>query len=340
LSLRDKKIIAQHFGFTLRALSLYRWQERALLMSIMVTGASGYIGKHLIERLKNLKSSYIAVGRTSDSSNEHYLSVDLTCPVDLQLDGVSPEVVVHLAGRVHQTTEPAETLQEHRRVNCDGTLALAQWAVSKRVRRFIYVSSIAVNGPSTHLGEPFTEMSRPTPKGGYAISKFEAEKGLWRITQQSEMELCILRPPMVYGYGAPGNFSRLLRLIKFGFPLPFGKINNRRSFIYIENLVDALVHCIYKPEAANRLFLVSDGEAISTPELVRAIAEALGTSSRLLPIPTPIVREFFRLTGKAELWEKLACSLEVDHGLIRRTLGWHPPIDALEAVKRSVKPTD
>ena len=234
---------------------------------ILVTGANGFIGSHVIEALSTKGYIVKAVARNalrSSSANVEMIAADLSLPIDWgeALGGVS--TIIHLAARVHQMNEaPQMALDEFKNINTRATLELAEQAAKAGVNRFIYLSTIAVNGAFTLPGECFAEVSTPCPQSSYAISKYEAELGLQKIAQQYPMEVVIVRPPMVYGANAPGNFSKLVSLIKTRIPLPFGCAKNPRSFIFIGNLVSFIETCINHPAAGNQLFLVSDADDVS-----------------------------------------------------------------------------
>lgn len=245
--------------------------------------------------------------------------------------------VVHLAARVHVMRETAaDSLSEFRRVNVEGTARLGRMAASAGVKRMIYISSIGVNGKSTQ-GHPFTEEDAPNPYDPYTISKWEAEQALRQASKDTGLEIVILRPPLVYGPCAPGNFGRLMGLVQTGLPLPLGSVKNIRSFIYISNLVDAIVTCVSHPRAANETFLVSDGQDISTPEFIRMIAFAMGNKPRLLPFPPALLKVLGKFVGKSEEIERLIGSLFVDNSKIRNLLNWKPPFTTEEGIEETVK---
>ncbi len=309
-------------------------------MQVLITGAAGFIGRSLCGQVLRHGHGLIALARywssTAEYPGSNLVAVDLTTPLDAALADYRPDAIIHLAGRAHQLNDTApDPLAEFRRVNCDATLALARWAADANVRRFVYVSSIGVNGNATRPGTPFTEESPAAPHDLYAISKHEAELALQELAQRTGMELCIVRPPLVYGPDAPGNFGRLVRLLQTGLPLPLGGIDNRRSFIYVENLADALLRCATLPAASGQLFLVSDGRAVSTPELLRLMAAATGRRARLFSAPLAMMRLPLDTIGKADVLEKLTASLEVDDTHIRQTLGWQPPFELGEGLART-----
>jgi nucleoside-diphosphate-sugar epimerase len=251
------------------------------------------------------------------------------------LVGVSS--VVHLAGRAHTLRETCpDPISLFRSVNREGTLRLARMAAEAGVRRFVFVSSIGVNGNQTKNGL-YTELDEPKPHDLYAISKYEAEQGLHEISALTGMQFVIVRPTLVYGPDAPGNFRKLLHLVEKGLPLPFGTVNNRRSLLYLGNLVDALALCLTHPSAANQIYLVSDGEDVSTPELIRLLAMQLGKRAHLLPVPPRLLELAGKLVGKSAAVQRLLGSLAVDSGKIRRELGWRPPYSLDEGLRETAK---
>ncbi len=250
------------------------------------------------------------------------------------LEGIS--VVVHVAARAHISQKVSgDPLAEYRRVNVEGTLNLARQAATAGVKRFVFISSIGVNGNISV--RPFTAGDVPHPVEPYAQSKWEAEQGLWRIQQETGMELVIIRPPLVYGPEAPGNFGSLVRWIGKGIPLPLGAIHNRRSLVGIDNLVDLIIRCIDHPAAANQVFLAGDGQDISTTDLLRGVAKAMGRPARLLPVPAGLLYLGATLLGKRAVAQRLLDSLQVDISNARDLLGWEPPVSLEEGLRRCVR---
>ena len=307
-------------------------------MRVLVTGANGFIGRELISLLCShafdVRGAIRAVSRLSHPHKEcDYVSIgDISNNTDWRkaLDGV--DIVIHLAARAHMIHESGENLLPlFRKVNVDATLHLAQEAMKYGVNRFIYLSSIGVNG-SFNI-KPFTELDLPSPIQDYAISKFEAEQGLKKLAS-SEMELVIIRPPLVYGPRAPGNFSRLMYWMYKNVPLPFGSIHNKRSFVALDNLVDLILTCINHPAAANELFLVGDGEDLSTSEFLQRIAIALNKKPRLLPINQKLLESCLKLLGKKDLAHRLCDTLQVDISKAKNLLGWTPPVRVNEGLRR------
>lgn len=244
------------------------------------------------------------------------------------------DVVFHLAARVHQLEDTAaDPAAEYRRVNAAGTEHLARCAAARGVRRMVLVSSVKVNGESRE--QPYRDDEAPAPADPYGVSKLEAEQALARVARATGLEAVVLRPPLVYGPGVKANVLRLLRAVDSGLPLPLGGVRNRRSLVFSGNLVDALVACGTHPGAPGHTYLVSDGEDVSTPGLIRAIAAALGRSARLVPVPFPLLRAAGAILGKGAAVERLGGSLMVDSSGIRRELGWAPPFTLREGLERT-----
>jgi len=247
-------------------------------------------------------------------------------------------VVVHLAARVHIMDESVkDPLSEFRRVNVDGTLNLARQAAAAGVKRFVFLSSVKVNGEATQPGYPFTEQDPPAPQDPYGISKHEAEEGLRKLAADTDMAVTIIRPPLVYGLGVKANFQSMLRWVNMGIPFPLGALNNRRSLVGLANLVDFILTCIDHPAAANQVFLVADGEDLSTTELLRRVGMALGKPARLIPVPTGILQLGAALLGKRAMVQRLCGSLQVDISKARELLGWSPPVSVDEGLRLAAK---
>ncbi len=270
----------------------------------------------------------------SDEVLQHVVG-DLLPDTDWSEALVGVDVVIHAAARVHVMKENAvDPLAAFRLVNVAGTERLASMAARAGVRRFVFLGSIGVNGNMTHE-QPFTEEDKPRPYIPYTLSNLEAEQVLKEISARTGTEVVIIRSPLVYGPFNPGNFLRLLNLIDRGLPLPLASVGNRRSLIYLENMVDAIITCINHPKAAGQTYLVSDGEDVSTPELIRRVAAALGRPARLFPFPPSLMRFAGRLTGKSEAVDRLFGSLVVDSSKIRRELGWKPPYTVEQGLKET-----
>ena len=290
-------------------------------MKILVTGASGFIGKSLVAELLSQGYSVIAGSRTSIGYIKSVVVGDIDGDTDWDEVLVGLDTVIHLAARVHILNENSKApLAEFRKINVAGTLKLAESAAKAGVKRFLFVSSIGVNGTYTTL--PYTELDSPNPQDAYGVSKFEAEQALHKLSAKTDMKIVIVRPPLVYGAGVKGNFEQMLKVLATGIPLPFLSVKNKRSFIYLENLVDALILCATHPKAAGQTYLVSDGQDISTPDLLRKLSSLMGSSTILLPCSPILIRLVGRLFGKSGQVDKLVGSLQIDSSKIRRELGW------------------
>lgn len=250
---------------------------------------------------------------------------------------VGVNIVIHLAARVHVISDRASNpFAEFRKVNVEGTLNLARQAANAGVKRFIFASSVKVNGEHTEIGKPFTENDVPNPQDAYGISKLEAEQGLLKIAHETGMEVVIIRPPLIYGPGVKANFASLLSVVKKGIPLPLGAVNNKRSFLYVENLVNFILYCIHHPLAANQTFLISDGQDLSTPELLKQCASAMGVKLTLLPVPQKWLEVGAALLGKRDVAQRLCGNLQLDITKARELLGWIPPYSVAEGLKATV----
>ena len=307
-------------------------------MNVLVTGASGFLGSHLCSVLqRDQHITLTACVRKGSSANVgcavEISSIDSATDWKRALEG--RDVVIHTAARAHiMKDEVADPLAEYRKVNVDGTLNLARQAFSAGVKRFIFISSIKVDGEQTPLGQPFTADDTPSPEDAYGISKYEAEQGLQELAKETGMEVVIIRPPLVYGPGVKGNFASMIKLVAKGLPLPLGAVKNQRSLVALDNLVDLIITCIHHPAAANQVFLAGDGRDLSTTELLQGVAKAMSVPSRLLPVPTPILTFFATLLGKKAVADRLFGSLQVDISKTRDLLGWTPPISVEEGLRR------
>ncbi|HEF4759226.1 TPA: SDR family oxidoreductase [Pseudomonas putida] len=298
---------------------------------ILVTGGTGFLGSALIRRFCTIPDTSIVApfrnfSRKLPDSVEttHVSSVDETTDWSASLSGV--DIVVHAAARVHVMNEDAEqSLEKFRTVNVKGTLRLAGQAVKAGVKRFIFISSIKVNGEATPFGRPFSADDAPAPLDAYGISKYEAEQELLKLSASSQMEVVIIRPVLIYGPGVGANFRQMMHWLSKGFPLPFGAVTNRRSLVSLENVVDLVVTCVDHPRAANQIFLVSDGEDVSTTELMRRLVVHLGAKTCLLPVPGTLLVSLARLVGRQAVAQRLFGSLQVDISKNRELLGWQPP---------------
>ena len=302
----------------------------------MLTGASGFIGGSLLGVLTSKKKFSISISLRAHGYNyrcPYFVVGELDYYTDWASALARQQVVIHTAARAHVINEKvADPMAEYRRVNVEGTLNLARQAAAAGVKRFIFISSIGVNGNINT--RPFTASDQANPAEPYAQSKWEAEQALWRVQQETGMELVIIRPPLVYGPSAPGNFGSLVRWISKGIPLPLGAIHNRRSLVGIDNLVDLIIRCIDHPAAANQVFLASDGEDLSTTELLHGVAKAMGRSARLIPVPSGMLRLGATLLGKQAMAQRLLGALQVDISKTCKLLDWKPPYTVEEGLKR------
>ena len=306
---------------------------------ILVTGASGFVGRALVPALLARGHQVISAVRPNHESTKAgtgaRLIGDIGPDTDWRaaLEGI--EVVVHLAARVHVMGGDGQDQEAiYRLTNTEGTRRLAVKAAAGGVKRLVFLSTVKVNGEQTP-GNPFTEADPPNPVGPYALSKWAAEKALAEVAATTGIEVIILRPPLVYGEGVGGNFLSLLKLCRSAPPLPFQTVKNARSLIYLGNLVDAIACALEHPAAAGKTFMVRDGEDLSTPELIRKTAAALGRPARLFPLPIYFVRFLARIAGKSAAIERLLASLRVDDAKIRRELGWTPPFTVLQGLGRT-----
>lgn len=282
---------------------------------VFVTGGSGFVGRRLIDRLRTDGFAVTAAVRDREAGSGW---------VD---DVAGHDVVVHCAARVHVMDErAADSLAEFRRANVDSTLQLAREAVARGVRRFVFISSIKVNGEESPPGQPYTAFDIPAPQDPYGISKLEAEQGLRKLAQETGLQVVIIRPVLVYGPGVKANFRRMMSWLSKGVPLPLGAIHNRRSLVSLDNLVDLVVTCIDHPAAAGEVFLVSDGEDLSTTEMLRRLGCALDKPARLIPVPHFLLEAGAGLLGQRRVAQRLFGSLQVDIWHTCATLNWTPPV--------------
>lgn len=293
---------------------------------VLVTGGSGFVGGGLLKALTDYE--VVCVGRGNPTQEEgRFFKANIDSATDYAdaLRGV--DTVIHCAARAHIMNDGAEDpLIEYRKINTDGSLNLARQAARLGVRRFIFISSIKVNGEQTYLGSPFTADGCNMPTDPYALSKYEAEAGLKAIAGSTDLEIVIIRPPLVYGPGVKANFLSMLKLASKGLPLPFGGMTaNLRSLVFIDNLVDLIVTCIEHSGAKNETFLVSDNYDLSTAELFRRLSICCGKSGFLLPVPTILFELGFKLIGKSDFYQRLCGSLQVDINDTMDKLDWKPP---------------
>ena len=311
--------------------------------TVLITGATGWVGGALVERLAQVDGLQLrALTRRADArfaeGVEPVMCADLEGPAALNGLVAGCTSVVHTAARVHvMQSRPADDPDAFHRINTLATERLARAAAAAGVRRFVFLSSIKVNGERTLPGTAFTAHDEPNPQDAYAISKHAAEVALRNVAADTGLQVVIVRPPLVYGPGVRANFAALLQAVARGVPLPLGAVRNRRSLVALPNLVDFIVRCLEHPAAANETFVVSDGEDLSTPELVRRMAAAMGRPARLLPVPQMLLRAGAALFGRQAAVDRLCGHLQVDHGQARERLGWTPPVGVDEALRRTVR---
>ena len=308
-------------------------------MNVLVTGANGFVGGGLLKVLTSSSGYSIrgAVRRVPISwTGTELVGVgNIHKGTNWAESLVGIDVVIHTAARVHVMNDVAlNQLAEYRAVNTEGTLNLARQSAKLGVKRFVFLSSIKVNGELTGIGKAFTEKDGFIPNDPYGLSKYEAEQELLELSKETGMEVTIIRPSLVYGVGVKANFLLMIKWVKKGIPLPFGAIYNQRSFIALDNLVSFIVRCIDHPKAANEVFLISDGEDVSTAELSQKLAKAFGTKALLVPLPVSLMRFMAKLLGKEDVAGRLLGSLRVDSSKARDLLGWKPVVTMDEQLKK------
>lgn len=313
------------------------------LRNILITGGTGFIARSLISLLLSEGWNVHATVREKreldrlPSSVTGLVTGNLELTTDWKPFLEKVEIVIHLAARVHRMSEDkSEAVDAYQRINVGVTEALANASSWAGVRRFIFISSVKAMGECTQPGEAWSESSPCFPQDDYGRSKYEAEKVLVDIGKKTNLEVVILRLPLVYGPGVKANMARLIRTVDRGFPLPLGAIHNKRSLLYVTNLVDAIRVSLDHPAAAGETFLISDGEDRSTPELIRLIGRTLDRPARMIDIPPSIIRLAGRVLGKGAEVERLLGSLVIDIGKIRRTLSWNPPYTMEQGLKQTV----
>lgn len=304
-------------------------------MKILVTGVTGFLGRSLIPKLP-----YKIVGISRNASDELPFPVhklDIGPNVDFRTSLGGADVVIHCAARVHVMNDSSsDPLNSFREVNTLGTLNLAKQAADARIKRFIFISSIKVNGESTKKGAQFSSADEHQPEDPYGISKSEAEMGLLKIAKDTGMEVIIIRPPLVYGPGVKGNFFSLLKLAKMPLPLPFGAIRNKRSMVYVENLVDLIVTCIDHPKAANKVFLASDGDDLSLTRLLALVRKAMGRAKMLIPVSAFVFALVGRVVNRSDVVDRLIGNLQVDSNETKKALNWEPPYTVEQGIQATV----
>lgn len=311
-------------------------------MRVTVTGASGFVGQAIVAELLSRQHVVNAVVRLQNRQTSKLFRVietivkDIGPGTDWSAAVASADCVVHCAARTHVMKETeADAVSAYRVVNVDGTRKLAEQAADAGVKRFVYLSSIKVNGEQTISEAGFTSKDHVYPEGAYGITKWEAEQALHEISSRTGLEVVIIRPPLIYGPGVKGNFLSMLRWLNRGLPLPLGAIHNQRSLIGLDNLIDMIVTCIEHPAAADQTFLVSDDEDLFTTELLRRIGNALGKPARLLPIPSSLLQFGANLVGKQDVAQRLLGNLQVDISHTKQILGWTPPFSVDEELRKT-----
>ncbi|WP_144158578.1 UDP-glucose 4-epimerase family protein [Paraburkholderia sp. BCC1885] len=303
-------------------------------MNVLVTGANGFVGSRLCQELAARGIAFVGTARNGRD--------DLVAVSDLALDNDWSHAlrnvtdVVHLASRVHVMNETeADPSIAFRRANVDGTINLARQAAETGVKRFVFVSSVKVNGEST-TSTPFSELDTPAPQDPYGVSKHEAELALWEVARETGMEVVVVRPPLVYGPGVRANFQNLMRAIHQGIPLPIGSVRNLRSMVGLDNLVDFLIAALTHANAAGHVFLISDGEDVGTAALGRKLAKAMKRRAHLIPVPLFMLRAIGAVTGKTAVIERLTGSLQVDIRLAKQLLDWQPRVSLEQGIEQTV----
>jgi len=310
-------------------------------MKFLVTGANGFVGSALCGELSQRNYPVLGAVRAEHAECACFEravvgEIDEKTNWATALTGI--DIVIHLAARVHvMQDDSTNPLAEFRKVNVAGTENLARSAAASGATRFVYVSSIKVNGEETHGSKRFTEEDIPSPQDPYGVSKCEAEQVLQRVATETGLEFVIVRPPLVYGAGVKGNFAQMLKVLASGIPLPLASVDNLRSLVYVGNLVDALILCATHPAAAGQTYLISDGEDISTPDLLIQLGAAMGHPARLFSCPLALLKLAGRLIGKKNQMERLLSLLRVDDSKIRRELGWIPTYTLQDSLSKTAK---
>ncbi len=304
---------------------------------VLLTGANGFVGQNLAPVL-TANGMIIRLAQRRSSAHPNTVVIDAVGPQTDWNEALSEvDAVVHLAARVHHPHEEG-AVEIYRNINTDGTLHLARCAASAGVRQFIFLSTVLVNGSSTDGRPPFREDDRVMPRGTYGMSKAAAEAGLEAIANDTDMKITVIRPPLIYGPGALGNFRLLAKAVKRGIPLPFGSIHNRRAFLGVGNLASFVVHQLTHPGGKFDIFLLADDEVISTPEFVRRIGKALGKKSRMVPFPILALKAIFRIVGRSEAADSVVGSLEIDASKALKT-GWRPEINLDQGLRSALQAT-
>jgi UDP-glucose 4-epimerase len=301
---------------------------------VLVTGANGFIGRHVAPVLAQAGWSVRRAVRQSTGANDEVVIQSLSSATEWRAALTGVEAVVHLAARVHQYHDETK-FDPYREVNVDGTLHLARCAAEAKVRKFVFVSTILVHGRSNDGRAPFSERDVLTPRGSYGISKAAAEAGLQALSLETTMGVTVIRPPLVYGAWAKGNFAVLARAVRKRIPLPFGAIRNQRAFLSVDNLASFILHRLAEAGGGFEVFLVADDEQVSTPEFVQRLARAANTKPRLFPVPPQVLGRLLTLVRQPDARESLIGSLKLDLSKAAST-GWRPQVTLDEGLKRAL----
>jgi len=310
---------------------------------IFLTGATGFIGGSVAKALANqavveVVAAVRSYSKALPTSVKQVQAGGLSENTDYTEALQSVDIVIHCAARVHVMKDHAsDPLAEFRKVNVEGTLNLAKQAAEAGVKRFIFISSIKVNGESTSAEQPFTPDDRVATGDPYGLSKWEAEQGLFELAKETNMEVVVVRPPLIYGIGVKGNFQKMVMWVEKGVPLPLGAVHNQRSLVALDNLVNFIITCTTHTKAANEVFLISDGEDVSTTELLQKVAKAMGKKAMLISVPVGLMSFIAKLLGKEDVSNRLFGSLQVDSSKAKELLGWHPVISMDKQLKKIVK---
>ena len=311
------------------------------MKKILVTGASGFVGQFLCETLSESGRSVLGTVRNLNSilinKKIIYISVgDIAFKKNWKEILFEVDCIIHCAGRAHKMNK-SKNFDAYYLTNIDGAKHLAEQAAEVGVRRFIFLSSIGVNGLNTNNRNPFSNIDKPNPVEDYSISKYKAEKVLLDISSKTGTQVVIIRSPLIYGRFAPGNLKQLIKVIKLGIPMPFSGIKNSKSLIGIDNLINLIIHCIDHPEASGKTFLASDGEDLSTPELIKLIASSMGRKANLFPLPIFMLKFLGSVFGKSKEVNRLIGSLRIDNSYTKEILNWSPPLSVEEGIRKMVQ---
>lgn len=308
-------------------------------MKLILTGSTGFVGKVILEKIESFNVTVIGRSKPKSLKDIEFFQANIDANSNYESALSGGDVLIHSAARAHiMDDDSSDPLTAFREVNTLGTINLAKHAAQAGIKRFIFISSIKVNGEQTYRDKPFSAEDAPSPEDPYGVSKAEAEEQLRKLSKETGMEVVIIRPPLVYGPGVKANFAAMMRLAATGVPLPFGAIKeNRRSLVSVYNLVDLIVNCISHPNAANQTFLVSDDEDLSTAQMIKELGVALGKSGRMLYLPVKLFEVLGKVTGKSAIVYRLCGSLQVDISKTKQLLDWQPPVSLKEGFARTAE---